>query len=238
MMSEPLYGRLSAEKYLTGQFQPEQEAQFTSLEKLGIPTRGRKLYLRKEAATALKQLVQDFREAHPKTPFWVQSATRNFYAQKSIWEGKWTGRRLVDGQKLNRTHPDPVQRALKILEYSSMPGTSRHHWGTDFDLNHLTNDYYESGADAVLFQWLRKNAGKYGFCQPYTAGRSAGYFEERWHWSYRPLAARFLADWKEIFAHDDEKFSKSGSFAGAKEAGKLAPLYVESVDNACEGDLQ
>jgi hypothetical protein len=27
-----------------------------------------------------------------------------------------------------------------------------------------------------------------GFTQPYTAGRSGGYQEEKWHWSYWPVA--------------------------------------------------
>ncbi|NJK84501.1 MAG: M15 family metallopeptidase [Saprospiraceae bacterium] len=43
------------------------------------------------------------------------------------------------------TTPNPQERALKILKYSSMPGTSRHHWGTDIDLNSFSNSYFEQG---------------------------------------------------------------------------------------------
>ena len=39
----------------------------------------------------------------------------------------------------------------------------------------------------------KKNAAKYGFIQVYTAGRKGeGYFEERWHWSYFPVAQALL----------------------------------------------
>jgi hypothetical protein len=42
---------------------------------------------------------------------------------------------------------------------------------------------------------MKANAGKYGFCQPYTektgSGRT-GYEEEKWHWSYKPLASKYL----------------------------------------------
>ncbi|CAA6807981.1 MAG: Peptidase M15, partial [uncultured Thiotrichaceae bacterium] len=69
----------------------------------------------------------------------IKSATRNFNYQKGIWERKWTGARKVDGQNLSRSMPDHTRRALKILENSSMPGSSRHHWGTDIDLNSFNN---------------------------------------------------------------------------------------------------
>ena len=99
----------------------------------------------------------------------IISATRNFAAQQRIWEAKWRGRRKVNGQVLNIMVPNPTQRALKILEYSSMPGTSRHHWGTDIDLNALTNAYFTSGERVKkVYDWLQAHAAEYGFCQVYT----------------------------------------------------------------------
>ena len=66
----------------------------------------------------------------------ILSAARSFYHQKSIWEAKWNGKRRVGGiRNIKRTIKNPTKRARKILEYSSMPGSSRHHWGTDIDLN-------------------------------------------------------------------------------------------------------
>ncbi len=229
------YGPTPPVVYLLGDFDPGAHPLFVRLDRLSIPTRGRTIYLRKEAAQALAKMYAAFQEEHPDpndvTPeFWITSGTRNFRAQRGIWEAKWNGSRKVGGKKLNESIPDPEKRALKILEYSSMPGTSRHHWGTDFDVNKLTNSYYKSGEGKVLYDWMVANAGRFGFCQPYTAGRKAGYLEERWHWTYLPLARRFTRDWKRMVA---ERYPAGKNFAGSKGAGGLAPTYVESINPDC-----
>lgn len=125
----------------------------------------------------------------------IISATRTFDQQKRIWERKWTGAKKVDGMDLSVSIPDPAKRATKILEYSSMPGTSRHHWGTDIDINSLNNEYFATGKGKKEYEWLRDNAHEFGFCQPYSAKeaeRMNGYEMEKWHWSYMPLAKEYL----------------------------------------------
>ncbi|MCB1175637.1 MAG: M15 family metallopeptidase [Leptospiraceae bacterium] len=163
----------------------------------------------------------------------IVSAGRNFYDQKRIWEGKWSGQRLVGGQKLNLQFPDPGQRALASLRYSSMPGTSRHHWGTDIDLVNLTNSYFASGHGKKIYTWLIQNAAAYGFCQPYTSKQTGrpGYEEEKWHWSYRPLAAPMLQSYLEKI--DNTKIS---GFAGSSVAPalKVVQQYVAGIDPACK----
>lgn len=83
-----------------------------------------------------------------------------------------------------------VERELQILEASSAPGLSRHHWGTDVDLFSLNPRNFVRGAPlAPVYDWMRAEALTYGFFQTYT-GREAGrhgYMEERWHWSYYPI---------------------------------------------------
>lgn len=114
----------------------------------------------------------------------ILSGTRNFNEQKAIWERKWN--------KYNNLKP--LDRSYKILEYSSMPSTSRHHWGTDLDLNSLSNSYFSSGKGKVIYDWLNANANNFGFYQVYTNkdnGRT-GYNLEKWHWSYLPLASPYL----------------------------------------------
>ncbi len=151
----------------------------------------------------------------------IVSATRPFGHQKSIWEAKWNGSRKVDGKDLSKTIKDPKTRALKILEYSSMPGTSRHHWGTDIDLNNLNNDYFEKGEGAKVYAWLTKNAAKYGFCQPYSPKgkeRPHGYEEEKWHWSYTPISKQLTYLYKEKI--------KDGSIAGFKGAETAMEIGV------------
>ncbi len=115
-----------------------------------------------------------------------------------------------------------------------MPGTSRHHWGTDFDLNNLTNSYFSRGEGKVIYAWLKKNAGKYGFCQPYTAGREEGYNEERWHWSYIPLARIFLREWNSLYEKKKGLFTGEGSFLGSGSSSRFAPVYVNSINRKCK----
>ena len=216
--------------YVMGKFDPAKDSNFVK-----IPARfadDDRSYLRKEA-------LEDYIKMHEAAQkdgikLIVVSATRNFYAQKSIWEAKWEGRRAVDGANLANSLPDPKERALKILEYSSMPGTSRHHWGTDIDLNNLNSQYFEQGKGKDIYDWLNANAATFGFCQPYSAkgvGRRAGYNEEKWHWSYEKLSKPLTA-----FARDHLKDSLIVGFAGAEAAVpvKMVENYVLGINPACK----
>ncbi|MBN2160727.1 MAG: M15 family metallopeptidase [Spirochaetes bacterium] len=228
-----LFGPVSPADYLTGRFNPARHESFVSLSDVGVPTGGRRHYLRRAAAVELKKLYDAFHKDHPKAPFWVQSSTRTYDDQKRIWDGKWNGVTKVMGADLSKAIPDRLKRAVEILKYSSMPGTSRHHWGTDVDLNVLNNAYFKSGEGRVLCAWMKANAGRFGFCQPYTAGRTAGYNEEKWHWSYRPLSSVFLARWNALYRENPAAFSRAGLFGGSEMAGSLAPVYVNGIDAGC-----
>jgi len=164
----------------------------------------------------------------------ILSASRSFYHQKSIWEGKWNGKRRVGGiRNIKRSIKNPTKRALKILEYSSMPGSSRHHWGTDIDLNAFTNRYFERGYGKKVYAWLVKNAPRYGFCQPYTRKGSArphGYNEEKWHWSFKPLASSYTQQAK--FRLTDNIFT---GFKGSNTATRIGIMnrYVLGIHANC-----
>lgn len=163
----------------------------------------------------------------------IISATRNFDYQKGIWERKWNGQTKVEGRALPEWIPNPLVRAKKILEYSSMPGTSRHHWGTDIDLNAFENSYFEKGKGLKEYEWLRKNAVTYGFCQPYTAKgvkRPTGYNEEKWHWSYIPSAKIFLERAKEL---SDSMIS---GFDGSETAEEISVVenYIFGINHRCK----
>ena len=86
------------------------------------------------------------------------------------------------------------ERQAEILQASSAPGISRHHWGTDFDIFDPNMDpaAWEAGQTfADAYSWLHNNAGTYGFIQsftPFSTFMGLGYIEERWHWSYYPIA--------------------------------------------------
>lgn len=229
-----LYGSVMPWDYLTGRFNPVTHELFVSLSDCGVPTNNTPQYLRREAAIALKEMYDAFRKDHADIPFWVQSSTRSFSDQKFIWDGKWSGTIMVMGKQLNKTISDPLKRAAEILKYSSIPGGSRHHWGTDVDLNILSVSYYESGDGIVLYRWLVKNAGRYGFCQPYSAGRKSGHEEERWHWSYHPLAKKFFDEWNSYNKKHPQGLTLKGLFLGSLEVGHLAPLYMNAINHDCK----
>ncbi len=224
LSEEQAYGPTPPADYLLGRFEPTRHPHFVSLDDLSLPTRGRTVYLRREAAEALKRLYVDLRRDLPGVEFWVVSGTRSFENQRTIWENKWSGR-LGNYAQIQ----DQEKRALGILSYSSMPGTSRHHWGSDLDINVLQNDYYRNGGGRELYIWMNENAADYGFCQPYTAGRNAGYNEERWHWSYLPLSRR-LRDWNQLVG---QRFPAGGRFSGSDRAARLAETYVNSINPQC-----
>lgn len=174
--------------YLCGRFDPDRHPDFALIR----PEHASKsdMYMRRDAYEAFCAMYEA--ALRDGVRLRIVSAARNYARQKAIWEAKWEGRTLVEGGiNLKETVPDPVERARRILRFSSMPGTSRHHWGTDIDLNHLENDWFESGEGLRIYTWLRAHAADYGFCQPYTAKspeRPYGYEEEKWHWSWMPVS--------------------------------------------------
>jgi zinc D-Ala-D-Ala carboxypeptidase len=214
--------------YLLGKFDPARHPQFTSLSERHSAGSARGGYLRKEAYDAFIKMS----EAASKDgiQLTIISATRNFDSQKRIWENKWDGRTMVEGKNLT-TVKDHNERARLILLYSSMPSTSRHHWGTDMDLNSLDNSYFESGEGLKIYQWLTAHAADYGFCQPYTSKASGrtGYEEEKWHWSYLPLSAVFLEQYKQQVSYSDIKGFKGSEVAKSMQ---VITRYVEGV--ACK----
>lgn len=217
-------------EYLTGKFDPAQHPDFVPVEKIHADREGR--YLRRDAYESFKKMWAAA-QADGVT-LTIVSATRNFQMQKNIWEAKWTGKTLIEnGSNAQSRYPNPKTRALKILEYSSMPGTSRHHWGTDIDLNDLHNATFEQGNGKKVYDWLCKHAAEYGFCQPYTEKgelRPNGYNEEKWHWSYLPVAKK-LTDLAARRLSDD----MIGGFQGAETAAQIGVVknYVLGINQAC-----
>lgn len=223
-----LHAQPVSKEYLMGKFDPATHPQFVVLKDEHTRGSARGAYLRKEAYEAFIKMS----EAASKegVELVIISATRNFDSQKRIWESKWEGRTLVEGINLT-TVADPKERARLILLYSSMPTTSRHHWGTDMDLNALQNTFFDGGEGLKIYQWLTAHAAEYGFCQPYTAkaGGRTGYEEERWHWSYLPLSGFFLREYQKQVSYADIT-----GFAGSQAAKPMEVIknYVEGV--ACK----
>ncbi len=217
--------------YLTGKFDPAEHPDFVKVD--AKYTDGDPYLLHKDTYAAFEKMHAAALEEGVQLI--IVSATRNFARQKQIWEAKWRGERLLEGkEKANEVYPDPAERALAILRYSSMPGTSRHHWGTDMDLNALNNEYFDAGEGRKIHDWLTAHGAEYGFCQPYSprgSDRPTGYNEERWHWSYLPLAT-LLTDYAATQLHDQD----ISGFAGAEAAPRIEVVknYVLGINPACK----
>lgn len=216
--------------HLMGQFDPLKDSDFVEIDPKYADRAGQ--YLHQAAYAAFI----DMHEAAQKDgiELTIKSATRNFARQKTIWESKWHGRRMLSSNEhAAKAYPDPVRRALKILEYSSMPGTSRHHWGTDIDLNAFVNSYFEKGKGLKEYEWLTQNAARFGYCQPYTpkdSKRPDGYNEEKWHWSYLPLAKKLSDQYRIRLTDGDIK-----GFDGAETAKEIGVVekYVLGINQSC-----
>ena len=139
----------------------------------------------------------------------VASGHRDFRRQLAIWNAKARGKRPVlsaDGTvALDVAALAPEERVFAILRWSALPGTSRHHWGTDMDvwdaaavepgyrLQLTPAEYAADGPFARLGAWMAAgNLERHGFFRPY-ARDTGGVSPEPWHISYRPLAGALAA---------------------------------------------
>src|SRR5471030_1100335 len=65
------------------------------------------------------------------------SSFRGYDAQRRIWEMKFSGRAPlydIDGQVRERGALDEDALIRHILDWSALPGASRHQWGTEIDV--------------------------------------------------------------------------------------------------------
>ena len=174
-------------------------------------------YLLTTVCDSLEKMINAANESG--ISFKVISASRNFEQQKGIWEKKWQARKTQ--------YPKGLDRAKNILLYSSMPGTSRHHWGTDFDLNSLDPSYFAQGKGKSEYDWLCINAARYGFYQPYDANPDrTGYQEEKWHWSFFPIGDQLTQNYLEQIQYED-----LGPFLGSTYAQEIKVIqeYVNGI---------
>ena len=187
---------LISKEILLGKFNPAQDTNFVLIPEHMASNKS--MYCHRETFDAyLAMRDSALRDGITLT---IVSATRNFDRQKQIWDRKWQNTQGNDSTKIRQ-----------IMRYSSMPGTSRHHWGTDLDFISVEPEDWTHGEGLRIYNWLCANAHKFGFFQPYTADPArTGYAEERWHWSYAPLSKPYLEAYRQkITAEDITGFSGS-----------------------------
>ncbi|MCW8090646.1 M15 family metallopeptidase [Alteromonas sp. ASW11-130] len=136
----------------------------------------------------------------------IVSSYRSFERQLSIWNRKWSGELpLLDAnsEQLDHASLSANEKIDAILTWSALPGGSRHHWGTDFDVYDrqsikrknwrfklVVEEYEAKGPCFGLANWLCDNASKFGFYRPFEAF-NGGVAQEPWHLSHQKTAAPF-----------------------------------------------
>ena len=147
----------------------------------------------------------------------IVSSYRSYERQKLIWNNKFI--KYTQEFKL-----DPKEAIDEIIRFSTIPGTSRHHWGKEIDIidgkfsdekNVLISEKFMKGG--IFFnikKWLDKNSEKFGFYITYDDDPNRKGFEyEPWHFSYYPISKKMLSlflksDLKKIIKTDEIKGSE------------------------------
>lgn len=131
----------------------------------------------------------------------IVSSYRDFYRQESIWERKYL--------QYTEEGMGPLEAIDKIIEYSTIPGTSRHHWGTDIDIidgrpkssgDVLVAEKFENGGPYEgLKQWMDEYSEAFGFYLVYNDNpKRRGFKYEPWHFSYAPISKPMLTAYRKL----------------------------------------
>ena len=134
----------------------------------------------------------------------IASSFRDFQRQCSIWNRKFSGTLPVlddISQPLDINSLSPEELVFAILRWSALPGASRHHWGSDFDIycRKSLDDHplklepweYQTGHQAQFSHWLTSYLPSSNFFLPY-AKDLGGVNIEPWHISHRKVATQCL----------------------------------------------
>ena len=177
-----------------------QEEEYSLVELMGkstIDLYGDGYQLRKEAHEAFVAMK---RAAYSSgIDLKIVSSYRSFDRQQVIFERKF--------QKYSDEGMAPIDAINKIIEYSTIPGTSRHHWGTDIDVIDgyrkvdgdvlVPSKYGEGQPFADFKKWMDENSEKFGFFLVYTdTPKRRGFKYEPWHYSYAPLSIPMLETYR------------------------------------------
>lgn len=203
------------------------------------------------AITALAKLQKAAAKAN--VPFEVLSSYRSFEQQKSIWNRKFCGEQTIldmNENSIDITCLTDLEKIHSIMRYSALPGASRHHWGTDFDIfpsaalkegykpqllvSEFVNtaDGKSTAVASELHQWLITNLHESDFFRPYKRFQN-GIAAEPWHLSYQPIADSALMQLSLEMLK--ETIQQSADFSGYESViSHLPSLFEQYIQNICQ----
>lgn len=166
--------------------------------KSDIELYGENINLRKEAHDAFLEMKAA--AAKDGIDIKIVSSYRSFDRQVNIFERKYMN--YTDNEGM-----EPLESIDKIIEYSTIPGTSRHHWGTEIDIIDgsgkadgdvlVAEKFEQDGPFGKLKAWMDENSEQFGFYLVYTnEPKRRGFKYEPWHYSYAPLSIPMLTTFR------------------------------------------
>lgn len=161
----------------------------------------------------------------------VVSGYRSYNRQKTIYEAKY--------RTFTREGMTPEKAISEILKYSTLPGTSRHHWGTEMDIidanqpqpaSVLEEEHYHAdGVYSKMKAWLDEHAESFGFYEVYTNEEDRkGFQYEPWHFSYKAISVPML---EEFMCLDIEAILDADNLSGKEilTGTFLHKYYMENI---------
>lgn len=180
--------------------------------------------------------------AHAGFNLHIASGFRDFDRQLAIWNRKMAGESVIldhNSQPIDGSQISIEDKVFAILRWSALPGASRHHWGTDFDLydrNALPDNTqlqlepweYLEGHQQAFYHWLKKNLTTFGFFFPYQKDLG-GVACEPWHISHQRTADTCL----EQFTIDILRQELEASSINGKQVvlAELETIYTQYISN-------
>ncbi len=177
--------------------------------------------IHKTVAPHLQQLCE--KAAEDGLPLALISGYRSYQRQATIWDEKFSGKReILDENALPvKSFKNDEEKFAAISQWSAVPGTSRHHWGTDMDIfdarslkqgyriQLIPEEFSANGPCEKLNFWLIHHLKALGFYRPYLQqnplSNSASHPPrklqssaiksipfEPWHISYLPTARKCI----------------------------------------------
>lgn len=135
----------------------------------------------------------------------IASGFRDFSRQLWIWNSKFDGKRPIldaKSQPMDTRSLSDLEKIHAILRWSALPGSSRHHWGSDLDIYCVKSlpentplqlepwEYQKGGHQFAFAEWLEANRTQWHFDLPFATDTLEGVGFEPWHLSHQLSAER------------------------------------------------
>lgn len=128
----------------------------------------------------------------------IPRTLRNVSQFRSFWDQA----NIVLGVVGSPKSDEDLRSAFRYsLTTRSIPGFSRHHWGTEIDVVRADSGAWARGGPfEALWPFVHDEAPKFGFYTPFRDGffpepTRAHYNNEPWHLSYFPVASQLRERW-------------------------------------------